>query len=200
MPKRLPGHHQIFNRGQDPGRDGPPSSGYRHRAPAVMHQGSHDPRRSVRSPERPLPAAPEQVGARQRPSVSLGKHTGRRRYRRTAVEPFPEAQCLPCGGCMAEEALQTQRTDPGQQPLLLVREQVKAESADLPFNAVQTLSVAQGVRRLAKRGWWRVGWEGRQGWGGAGILRTSWRNGMGFGRSRPLPAGHIMSRLRTHTS
>lgn len=45
----------------------PPSSCYRRHAPALLHQGSHNPRHNVRSTQRPPPAAQEQVGVRQRP-------------------------------------------------------------------------------------------------------------------------------------
>lgn len=66
MPKRLHGHHQIFNRGRTLSETGLPVlvTGIEHQLSCTG--GSHNPRHGVRSSERPLPAAREQAGVRQR--------------------------------------------------------------------------------------------------------------------------------------
>lgn len=98
------------------------------------------------APSGHLPLPGNRLGCGRGRSVRLGKRTARRKHRR--AEPFPEAQC-PVGLHGQRGPTDAERTSPGRHPLLLVREQVKAESADL---TVQTLSVAQGVGLLVRGG------------------------------------------------
>lgn len=146
VPRRLPGHHHIFNRGQDPEGAGPPVP-----VTGVVHLLSCTRARTIPdmvcapSTERPPPAAREQVGVRQRPECPPWEaHSQMQAPSRTVPR-----STVPCGAAWPTGSADAERTNPGRQPLLLVREQVKAESADL---TVQTLSVAQGLGLLVRRG------------------------------------------------
>lgn len=142
MPKRLHGHHQIFNRGRTLRETGLPVlvTDIERQLSNTGAPTTPDTVCGAASGRFPLPG--NRQGRGRGGSGSLGRRTARHKGRQ--VEPSPAAQC-PAGAGMAIEALQTQRTNPGRQPLLLVSEQVKAECAGLTANTVQTLSVAQGA-------------------------------------------------------